>query len=103
VHSRSARSLVFISEKHYFNIYLTGCSWSGGVLIPGEIQEPLNVALRDMVGWIGVGFGDLRGLSNNKDPKAPFRKIVSEHGSGGLELDLGILVVFSNLNDPMNR
>ena len=42
------------------------CTESDKVTVPGGIQEHGDVALRDVVmgivGWVGVGLGDLRAL-----------------------------------------
>jgi len=65
-------------RKHFFSerevMQWHSCPGSGGVTIPGGVQSHGDVALRD---------------------------VVSGHGGGGLGLDLGTLVVFSNLNNSM--
>ena len=70
---------VFVSGWMLGNIFRVVMQWhscpgSGGVTIPGGVQSHGDVALRD---------------------------VVSGHGGGGLGLDLGTLVVFSNLNNSM--
>ena len=52
----------------------------------------------DTVGWVGVGLGDLGGLSSYNDSMALFRaKSVDTLGWVGFEF--GILAAFSNRND----